>query len=103
MECEASELNKLKAMLKTVQSKQQLAKSASNSVPKKRKLESSSSGSESSSMESESDSAPKETNPGPSKKPQLFIPAMLVAKSRPMPTVNQETSHQMGIGRQPIF
>jgi hypothetical protein len=63
MKCEASELNKLKAILKSVQSEVQLAKSASNHLPKKRKLDSSSSGSESSSMKSESNSTPKEANP----------------------------------------
>jgi hypothetical protein len=103
MQCEASELNKLKAVLKSVQLKAQLAKSASNPLPKKRKLESSSSGSESSSMESESNSTPKEANADPSKKPHLFIPAMLVAKSKPMPAVNQETSHQVRTDRQPML
>jgi hypothetical protein len=81
MQCEASELNKLKAILKSVQLKAQLAKSASNPLPKKLKLESNSTGSESSSMKSELNSTPKEVNAESSKKPHLFIPAMLVVKS----------------------
>lgn len=103
MKCEASELNKLKVMLEAVRSKEQSDKSASLPFLKKRKLESSSTGSESSSMESESNFALKETKSEPSKKPQLFIPAMLVAKSKPTSVSNHDTSHQMGIGSQPIF
>lgn len=103
MKCEASELNKLKVMLEAVRSKEQSAKSASIPILKKRKLESSSTGSESSSMESESNFALKETKSEPSKKPQLFIPAMLVAKSKPISDSNHDTSHQMGIGSQPML
>ncbi|KAF3337300.1 U5 small nuclear ribonucleoprotein [Carex littledalei] len=91
MKCEASELNKLKVMLEAVRSKEQSAKSASIPLLKKPKLE------------SESNFALKETKSEPSKKPQLFIPAMLVAKSKPISVSNHDTSHQMGIGSQPML
>ncbi|KAJ4748640.1 U5 small nuclear ribonucleoprotein 40 kDa protein [Rhynchospora pubera] len=104
LKCETSELDKLKAQLEAVQSRKQLAKSVPNSLLKKRKLESSSTSTGSSSMESQSSPGRNETKSEPSKKPQLFIPAMLVPISKPKPAVanlhtatNYGTSHQLGM------
>ncbi|KAJ3683960.1 hypothetical protein LUZ61_013124 [Rhynchospora tenuis] len=104
LECETTELDKLKAQLEAFRSRKQLATSVPNSLLKKRKLESTSTSTDSSSMESDSSPRRNETKSEPGKKPQLFIPPMLVPILKPKPAVasshtatKYETSHQLGM------